>query len=172
MLRSLALHLWLLMLPCCMAAYAPATDGEVRGSRLASPQETMGSRYDVAETALERASAELKAANLRTLALEVASRQEREALVKAAVGSLQQLRTHLVDTLSGLREDPNRWPDQEHPKHRPKKSTEAGLDGFSWNPNKHRWGVSTAGGAFDEMVMRLEMPDIPPSSPSLSPELP
>jgi len=29
-------HLWLLMLPCCMAACAPATHREVRGSRLAS----------------------------------------------------------------------------------------------------------------------------------------
>ena len=118
-------------------------------------------RYSAAHESLEKAANDLKDWQQRFHALEVASRQEREALIKAAVESLQQLRIHLVETLSGLREKRPTEPIVEaSPPKQPSLKTEPGLDGFAWNPHKHRWGVTcgAAGGAFDTVVVRLELP--------------
>ena len=118
-------------------------------------------RYSTAQVSLEKSAKDLQDWQQRFHALEVASRQEREALIKAAVESLQQLRIHLVETLSGLREKRPTEPIIEaSPPKQPSLKTEPGLDGFAWNPHKHRWGVTcgAAGGAFDTVVVRLELP--------------
>ena len=116
--------------------------------------------FYVVKGALERASEELRLANLRSIQIEESSKQERASLVKAAVASLQQLRAHLVETLCGLRE--KRPPEEEAVSH-----TEPGLDGFAWNPRKHRWGVRSQHGAFDQIVVQLELPNDKAAPPSV-----
>ena len=115
-----------------------------------------------AKAALERASEELKLANYRCLKIQERNKQERSVLVQAAVSSLQQLRVHLVETLSGLRTKTELGLAEDE--NVPTTKSEPGLDGFAWNPKKHRWGVSTSPGAkkgkFDTMVVRLEVPGV------------
>ena len=69
-------------------------------------------------------------ANYRMREVTEMARLERSRLVHAALSSMQQLRTHLTTTLSGLKE-------VEPPP--------AQREQFAWNPFKNRWGVVSDG---------------------------
>ena len=72
---------------------------------------------------------------------ESAAKAERTRLAKAAMTSLQQLRSHLTSTLNGLREE--------------QQSLGGPDEIFIHSPLKGRWGVQT-NGKFDELVIRVE----------------
>ena len=73
-------------------------------------------------------------------------RSERMVLVKTALTSLQQLRTHLIHALSGLREMALRPESQQ-------------VRNLAWNPARRCWFVQP-NGKVDELTLHLQVPKI------------
>ena len=102
---------------------------------------------------LGKLSEELERATLESMKVAEASRQEREKLVKAALSSLAQMRRHLIETLSGIREqDGHATPDALPVR------TEPGLDQFKWHKSKHRWGLGRSNKTDVSVVVHLGVP--------------
>lgn len=95
-------------------------------------------------------------ASTRLRQVQEAAKVERDRLIKAALGSLQQLRTHLTQTLAGYKDASHAYAHEE----------------FVWNPFKDRWGV-LSNGKFDHMLVRVEAlapSSAPPTAPSPPPK--
>ena len=87
-------------------------------------------------------------------------RKREDALVRAALASLHQLRSHLTTTLTGLRA----------------KTPEDGIETLKYNKGKHRWGVVTKDGdsqpMVGKMVIRVEAPPPATLAKEMLPESP
>ena len=86
-----------------------------------------------------------------------AAKAERAELVRTALGSLQQLRSHLASELSrnlGLQSSADASRDA-------REGAEAAVADVElvFNQFKHRWGVQSCG-AFDSLTVKLEVPNI------------
>ena len=101
------------------------------------------------QTELDKAEDHGKA-QMRELSRELRAqlRTQRSTLVAVALSSLQQLRTHLVHALAGLREVP--WTRQ---------AASQGTTRLGWNPARRCWFVQPMG-RVDEILLRLEMPPL------------
>lgn len=108
-----------------------------------------------ATMAIEKSQGELdrvtSTANKRLVSVHEEAQKERTLLVQAALQSLQQLRTHLTSTLSGLRVQSKEGDAPPDPR-----------DVAAWQRWKHRWGVTSQGG--ESTTVRLIPPEMPPLS--------
>ena len=100
----------------------------------------------------EKCNQQEKAGSLEVQAVQAAARKERQVLVNAALGSLHSLRTHLVATLSGLRES-------APPIHKAMAHHAATTEGtrLAWHAGAGRWAIHSEG-MVDHMILRLEVP--------------
>lgn len=117
--------------------------------------------------ALAHASDELQAMTLRAMRLEEVRQNERTGLVKATLSSLHQLRLHLVETLSGLRERSSGL-DERHLIELPLRATaHAREETFPvTSPGiKQRWGGGV-GGEFERATVSVKLPASPSHAPS------
>lgn len=103
-------------------------------------------RFGAVEEAGKRAVGEAKAE----------AKRQRQVLVNAALSSLSSLRTHLVATLSGLRED-------AAPMHKKMAMHAAAADHhgtkLAWNASQGRWALVSEG-IMDHLVIRVNVPPI------------
>ena len=113
--------------------------------------------------ALAHASDELQAMALRAMRLEEVRRNERTGLAKASLSSLHQLRLHLVETLSGLRERSSGL-DERHLIELSLRATAHAREETSPGRSKQRWGG--VGGEFERVTVRDELPASPSHTPS------
>ena len=115
-----------------------------RLSKTAGGFERMRQDCEHAQAALENAVFEVDQvtdrANERLRKLKQRTQEERATLVRAALGSLQQLRSHLTYMFSGLKLS---FPDEQLAK-----------EGFAWRQKRSRWGVTSHSG--DSVVIRLD----------------
>ena len=118
-----------------------------RLGNVGSSLQRMMREVDHVTRALENANFQIErvtdGANERIRALKEKAREERAALIRAALGSLQQLRSHLTFTLSGLKLA------------EPLERNLAG-DMFAWRQKRSRWGVATRTG--EGGVVKLDAP--------------
>ena len=153
------------------AAGEDGAASEVGGGSVAlvAMVEAMVGRYRVVEQLLSKMESELEmaASNLERLrkqlhsaeegsgervrAVQQAAASQRHALVGAALSSLASLRTHLVATLSGLRE-------QSSPLHQAvAKEVERSGPRLELDKRTGRWGLASEG-EWNQLVLRLDMP--------------
>lgn len=173
----------------CEHALGSAADWQRAHRQTSAELEQLGADHAKAKEALRHASEELQEAMARAMRLEESSRSERASLVKAALASLQQLRLHLVETLSGLREPTTTRAlalsrrGTKIVDGRPASATATtaaagspqGLGGdkdgdFQYHPKKQRWGVVDAKGQFEQMTVKLELSSSTPQLRSLAPQ--
>ena len=102
------------------------------------------------------------------------AKRERDKLVRAALDSLSQLRTHLTSALAGLKAGAPAVMGALKPTASPPHGNEevappGGSESFGYSARKHRWGVITKGERFGTLVVRLEAPTAPASHASARP---
>ena len=106
-----------------------------------------------AAAALDRRTqnADVEPSDAKLLRLQQERKAEREAIVKAALRSLQQLRCHLTEALAGLRVKDTALHTHVGEGFGLRKATDR------WGTHsKHRWGAISEKGEFDSLVVRLE----------------